>query len=323
MSIPWLETEQKALNAALEADRFGHAPLLYGPGGIGKRAFSHWLVARILCQAEQGQRPCGTCRSCLLLQAGTHPDLFLAGVAEEKTQITVDQVRKLCAGLQLTPSIGDQRVGLIEPAERMNANAANALLKTLEEPSSRAWLILVSDRAELLPATVRSRCQKLALHPPRRPEALRWLQSESGTASPDDLNMALDFSGDAPLRAREIIERDGLSRGRAIREVLLDVAGGAPLSASVAEQWAAHPQESWDWISHWIRQWMIGEFGVASGSGHEELPVAGRRDHLAAELARSWKRAQESRKLADTAIRADLLLGKWLLEWQGIFARDR
>lgn len=323
MKIPWLLADMEALGCALDADRLGHAPLLHGPAGIGKSALAQWLVARILCQASAPERPCGVCRSCLLLQAGTHPDLFLGAVPEGKTQITVDVIRDLCSGLQLTPSIGQHRVGLIEPAERMNTNAANALLKTLEEPSPKSWLVLVSDRPDLLPATVRSRCQKLALRPPARDEALRWLQDECKGAERGKLELALELSGDAPLKARDLVQGDGLSAGLAVRQVLLDLAAGRSVSASVAEEWATRPEQSWNWIAHWIRHWLGSQMGLPAAAGDEDLPDMGAGRARTADLARAWQRALLGRTLADSAIRADLLFGKWLLEWQAIFADER
>ncbi len=318
MRLPWLLAESEALGQALDAQRLGHAPLLHGPAGIGKRELARWLIERILCLAPDGQRPCGTCRSCLLLEAGTHPDLFVATVPEDKTQITVDIVRDLCSGLQLTPSIGQHRVGLIEPADRMNNNAANALLKTLEEPSAKSWLVLVTDRPDLLPATVRSRCQKLALRPPRRDEALGWLRAQCPEQDLDRLELALDLCGDAPLKALELVQGEGLSFGLDVRRILVDLAAGRPVPAGTAEAWSARSRESWDWIAHWVRHWMGGRMGLVSGSGGAELPA-----HAGdADLARAWQGALEGRSLADTAIRADLLFGKWLLEWQSIFAAD-
>ncbi len=315
MIPPWLGTAAERLAQALEAQRLGHAPLLHGPAGIGKRALARWLVARILCADTSGQAPCGTCRSCLLLEAGTHPDLFIARVPDDKTQIPVDTIRELCGGLQLTPSLGRHRVGLIEPAERMNRNAANALLKTLEEPSPGTWLILVSDRPDDLPATVRSRCQQLALRPPTRAEALYWMQENSPQRDDQQLALALDFCGEAPLKAQALLCGDGIAFGSAIREALLTLASGRPIPAETAENWSSRADESWAWLAYWVRSWLGPRLGLSAAQG-QALPA--RCDP--ARLAQAWQRALEGRSLAESSIRADLLLDKWLLEWQSIFA---
>lgn len=316
MSLPWLKSETEALDRALTAQRLGHAPLLHGPAGIGKSDLAHWLVARILCLAGNVSAPCGECRSCRLLAAGTHPDLFVATVPEDKTQITVDIIRQLSAGLQLTPSIGRHRVGLIEPAERMNSNAANALLKTLEEPSARAWLILVCDQPAALPATVRSRCQKISLRPPSRSEALTWLRAQEPGSEEGQLALALEACGEAPLKAQALLRGEGLQFGLEIRDALLKLASGTAIDANATDAWASRPAESWFWIAHWTRHWLADMLGVPAGSGNNPAPPG----RPTAELARAWQEALEARKLADSSVRADLLLGKWLLEWQSIFA---
>lgn len=313
MTLPWLEAQQHALGEALDAQRLGHAPLLHGPPGLGKLELAHWLVARILCIHPGQPRPCGQCRSCVLLAAGTHPDLFFGKIPEDKTQITVDVIRDLSAGLQLTPSIGPHRVGLIEPAERMNTNAANALLKTLEEPAGRAWLILVSDRPDLLPATVRSRCQKIAINPPPRAAAAAWLGTHQLQASAADIELALDFCADAPLQALHLLEGDGLAHGQEVRRVLLELAQGRPMAIGLGERWGGRAAESWAWICHWLKIWMAER--LLSGSQHSQLECV-----PADQLGRAWQRALAARQLAETAVRSDLLFGKWLLEWESIFA---
>lgn len=316
MTLPWLETHQQTLNRTLENQRLGHAPLLHGPPGLGKSQLGSWLAARILClKPEQGQ-PCGHCRSCELLAAGTHPDLFFGHIPEDKTQITVDVIRELTAGLQLTPSIGPHRIGLIEPAEAMNTNAANALLKTLEEPAAQAWLILVSDRPDLLPATVRSRCQKVAIKPPSRAAAASWLDSQGLNAEAEDIALALDFCADAPLKALALLEGDGLAHGREIQRGLLDLAQQLPANPDLAERWASRAAESWGWVCYWLKVWLSAGLDAPTPGNSGLAPKAG----SPTELARAWQRALEASRLADTPIRSDLLFGKWLLEWKTSFA---
>lgn len=316
MRLPWLSDYARALGTALDQDRLGHAPLLHGPRGLGKIELAHWLVARILCLDESGAAPCGRCRSCTLLKSGTHPDLFVAGIPEDKSQIMIDIVRELCRGLQLTPSIGRRRVGLIEPAEAMNRNAANALLKTLEEPADRAWLVLVSDHAERLPATVRSRCQQVAIRPPDRAQALEWLRQESKLQQQQQrLSLALEAAGGAPCRALALIDDEGLDFGLAVREVLLSLAEGRPVAAAVADDWAARAHDAWAWIAHWVWQWSAQCLGLDPPESEQRLPMPSRADSL----GRMWQQALDGQQLAGTAIRADLLIGKWLLEWSACF----
>lgn len=312
MNLPWLVDYRQGLNQSLEQGRLGHAPMMLGPAGLGKRALARWLTARILCLKPVAGQPCGQCQSCRLLESGTHPDLFIAAVPEDKTQLTVDVIRELTQGLQLTPSIGPRRVGLIAEADQMNRNAANALLKTLEEPSSQAWLVLVCDDPNTLPATVLSRCQKINVHPPDPHDARGWLREQQAVDA-DDLELALAASGGAPLRARALLDGDGLAFGREVRQVLLTAARGQPPAPAVLSGWSSRAAEAWQWLAYWVRDFM----GAALlGNKTELAPVD------PAALARLWQQAMEGRAMAGSSIRADLLLGKWLLEWSAQFGRQ-
>lgn len=319
MNLPWLQAHQAALGEALDARRLGHAPLLHGPPGLGKRELARWLIARILCVAGEAVAPCGECRSCQLLKSGTHPDLFFGRVPEDKTQITVDVIRQVSAGLQLTPSIGQARVCLIDPAELMNTNAANALLKTLEEPANQAWLVLVSDRSDLLPATVRSRCQKILIRPPRRDLASAWLAKHCPQSAVEDIELALDICADAPLKAFELIQGDGLRFGVEVRNVLIDLAAGKAIAPSIAESWAQTPLDSLGWIAHWLSVWLATGTEARRSNPEDCLPQSCR----PSDLARAWQRLIRTRQLAETSVRKELLLGKWLLEWERIFAAGK
>ena len=320
MRLPWLNAQAEALGSALDSERLGHAPLIHGPSGLGKIELARWLVARILCLDQEGRAPCGACRSCTLLEAATHPDLFTAGIPEEKQQIPVDVVRDLCRGLQLTPSVGRRRVGWIEPAEAMNRNAANALLKTLEEPAPGTWLVLVSHHPERLPATIRSRCQKISVHPPSAEVAMAWLSAQLPDSAHEQLALALAAAGGAPVRALELLrDDDGLAFGLEIRQALLELAHARPVAAAIAEEWAAHPARSWGWIAHWVHQWMGQAMKAPGPAAPGSLPMPVKPEVL----ARMWQQALEGRQLAESPIRADLLLGKWLLEWSASFPAER
>ena len=167
--LPWLNVPTARLCDEFERGQLGHAPLLHGPQGIGKHALAHALASAILChnrgvstadtapQATGGA--CGQCEACQMIAAGSHPDLFVVSVLEDAKEIVVDQVRALIEKVALTPAAGAHRVAVIESAELMNVNAANALLKTLEEPPNNVWLILVSSAPGRLPPTGWSLCQ--------------------------------------------------------------------------------------------------------------------------------------------------------------------
>ena len=198
---PWLDPERHALNQALDDQRLGHAPMFLGSPGVGKRALADWLVRRILCLQPVEGEPCGECHACTLIANATHPDLFRLALLEDKSEILVDQVREFIASLSLTPSIGDRRIGLIVPADRLNRNAANALLKTLEEPSGEVWLVLVTDNEDKLPVTVTSRCQRRYVPVPDPATAMDWLTKRHGDRADRDCQLALELADGAPLLA--------------------------------------------------------------------------------------------------------------------------
>lgn len=201
-----------------------HALLLHGQNGTGKRDFAISLAHAMLCEAPGGDgSACGHCLACGWLAAGTHPDLHLlhpdseaageptaqdeAKDDKEKKQnhlITVAQVRELIDSVSLSASRGGMRVILVHPAEAMNVQAANALLKTLEEPPPNSLFILVSHQLPRLLPTIRSRCLKIAMPVPQRQQAREWLR-ERGVAEPDS---CLAQAGFAPLRALVLNEAE-------------------------------------------------------------------------------------------------------------------
>src|SRR5690606_14968084 len=170
--LPWHAEAWTRLQAQIRRQALPHALLISGLPGLGKRRLAEQLAAALLCEAGRNElQACGRCRACRPLVQGAHPDLFVVTPEEEGRQVRVDQVRGLIDQLALKSQYGGYRVGLIDPADRMNAAAANALLKTLEEPPPGVVLLLVAARPSLLPATIRSRCQQLTLSPPPAEQA--------------------------------------------------------------------------------------------------------------------------------------------------------
>jgi DNA polymerase-3 subunit delta' len=230
--LPWLASP---LARTLASARGHHALLVHGPAGVGQLHFALDLARAWLCEhpaaptaAQTGAPACGHCRSCHLVDERSHPDLRVivpearraeAGLPEDgaaaseegrKTRkpsraILVEQVRAALDFSTLTAARGAHKVVVVHPAEALNPIAANALLKTLEEPPGAMRFVLTSGDAQALLPTVRSRCQSVALAPPGREEALGWLHGQ-GVAEPEAL---LDACGGQPLRALEL-QRAGL-----------------------------------------------------------------------------------------------------------------
>ena len=214
---------------AARSARLPHALLVYGPRGIGKLALAERISQTILCESS-GKKPCGSCDGCRWFLGGNHPDFrrvepeALAKIApadpddeaptakrtkQPSIEIKVDQVRALADFLYVRSHRGAMRVALVHPAEDMNENASNALLKGLEEPPAGAMFILVSHRpAQLLP-TIRSRCVAIPVPIPPREAALGWLNDQGIK----DAERWLAYAGGAPLRALDYAaEAELLSR---------------------------------------------------------------------------------------------------------------
>jgi DNA polymerase III subunit delta' len=148
--------------SALRRGKPGHSHLFYGPKGVGKAVFAAAFAQILLCKSPVGewQSGCGHCRSCQKMAGGQHPDFVRVEMAEGKTRISVDQIRALSAFLSLTPMESPWKVALIDDGSQMNEQAANALLKTLEEPPDQSILIINTYRMGALLPTIRSRCIK-------------------------------------------------------------------------------------------------------------------------------------------------------------------
>ena len=213
--------------------------LLAGLAGVGKRRFARSLAQGLLCSDPGVHRQaCGNCSSCRLFVSASHPDFRLIEPAsdEEASEqgsdgagnapsgqrasrtIVVAQVRDLGDFLAVSSHFGGRKVVLIHPAERLHPSAANALLKTLEEPRTGTVFILVSDRPQQLLATVRSRCFRIDFPVPERGEALGWLKANNV----EEPEIALAQAGFAPLAASELGQGDFWERRRALTDLLAD-----------------------------------------------------------------------------------------------------
>lgn len=152
------------LQHAIEHDEVPHALLITGPESIGKMTLALTLVAALMCQSEDA-RPCGQCLACRKLKSGNHPDFMQVSPEDKTSHLKIDQIREVERFLALTPNESSRKIALISDFERATTGAANALLKTLEEPPKYAHLILIATDADLLLPTIVSRTQEMNLRP--------------------------------------------------------------------------------------------------------------------------------------------------------------
>jgi len=192
-----------------------HAFLLHGPTGIGKRVLADALLIHWLCL---GQSEAAAQKSKNLLAADTHPDVFVLEPSESGQMIKIDQVRELVDFARHTAQLAPRKLILLEPAEAMNPNAANALLKTLEEPAGDCVLLLISHQPAQLLLTLKSRCVQIACPQPTPQTALAWLKQSLPELTDADCHELLQLASGSPLAARRLQEQEV----RALREKVVE-----------------------------------------------------------------------------------------------------
>jgi DNA polymerase III subunit delta' len=211
-----------------------HALLIHEAPGTGGDWLATWTAALSLCERGKAA-PCGECTACRRVAALQHPDVSWVRPQEDSRQIRIEQVRELSAELALTSHGGGYKVAIITPADALNRFAANALLKTLEEPPARTLLILVATEPSRLPPTVLSRCQRIRLRAPERAESIAWLTAVRGQA---DWDAALDALGEAPMQVLQGDPAELAAVGADTRSTLEALAAGRTDPVAAAERWA-------------------------------------------------------------------------------------
>ena len=230
--LPWHADQWGRLEVQIAAGKLPHGILLAGPAQSGKSRLVQQLSRKLLCGAENA--PCGTCHQCQLVVAETHPDLYPISLLEKKSQIVIDQIRELIDWASQTAQQGGWKVCIIEPADKMNVQSSNALLKCLEEPPSRTVILLVTDQPNRLLPTLRSRCQRIECSPPAQEEAVNWLSIQRPDVK--DTALLLDIAGGIPLRAAEYITDEYLAVRRGLAASMPGILQGEASAAQLAAE---------------------------------------------------------------------------------------
>ncbi len=320
---PWNQALRQRLMRTPE--HLPHAILLSGPPGIGKQALALDMAQGLLCTASDAQGvACGHCQGCHWFTQTTHPDFRLIEpevdeeTGKQRPEIRIEQVRDLVDFFALTAHQRGWRIAVIAPAERLNMAAANGLLKTLEEPPPRSLLILISHHPRRLPATVRSRCQQVAVSIPSRSEALDWLVAHAVPIA--QVAALLDEAGGAPLAALALYGDTARSERRSrclvalagLRpEALLDLAAGKDFLV-----------ETHGWLRRWlhdlISQILTGQCHFFSSQRADLERLAARAD-LARLLALQARLDSDARILTHP-LNAPLLMEGWFIDYVDCFS---
>ncbi len=307
MIHPW----QTALFARLSNRRqaLPHALLLHGRIGLGKTDFALALAQSLLCESPQDSgEACGQCPACGWYDAGHHPDFRWVCLQDEapdekvSTQITVDAIRALSGFMTTSTHRQGMRIVLIAPADALNVNAANALLKTLEEPLPGTLMMLVSNEPGRLAATIRSRCQNVRFDLPSAAEAEAWLANQGVDQAP----LYLALAGGAPLAAKKLATQD-----TGLRVALLQLLSRPEASlVQLSEQATKMPAPEWiGWLQRWAHD-LVEQKLVGRPRYHQDFSDALERMAQQANLfdLLSWEhQLREAQRLAQHPLNARLL----------------
>lgn len=223
--LPWQVPAWQQLSHQFKIKQLAHAYLFYGNKELGKSLFATRFAHYMLCQNKSNdEAACGSCANCKQGGADYHPDILEIAPEEGSKDIKIDQIRALSEFAIRTSHTGSAKIIIIHQAHRLNGNAANALLKTLEEPGHDTYLFLVSDMPGRLVPTIRSRCQQLSFPAPSHQQASDWLHAILGNSA--GIDELLNATENNPIQALQLVGGDQLQTKQQFLASLSDLALG-------------------------------------------------------------------------------------------------
>lgn len=309
---PWLKEPAGRLRQRLERGQVPQALIVHGPAGVGRRHLSMALAAALLDSDWQPPVEADPDSLPPLL----HADFLTLGIEEKKTSISVTQVSELIEFLGLTSHQGGRKVALIHPAEALQRAAADRLLKTLEEPPGRSTLILVCESLARLPATLRSRCERIRLVPPSIAEGLAWL----GHGSAEAPAQALDFTSGAPFAARTLLREGFTELATGLAQDLQQLVGRETPPTTVAKRWVKHDVvlcHRWLYCAtaSLIRQALLP---VGEGPRIPEPPLKNAQSRLNMRACFAYlDQLTQARRLESWSLNHELQFAELLMWWYG------
>ncbi|WP_188151214.1 DNA polymerase III subunit delta' [Teredinibacter waterburyi] len=322
---PWQIAQWQSFTAQLRNNTLPHGLLITGSKGLGLEKLGQAMGQYLLCLAPIDESACGRCKACHLLSAGSHPDFVEIHPEEKSRQIKVDQVRSVNEFMSKTAQQGGRKVVVLYPVEAMNANAANALLKSLEEPSNDTILVLVSLEPSRVLPTIRSRCAIIPMGIPAAAVASEWLQS----MGVEDSVSLLNDAGGAPLTAMLWWQDGVVDNRRVMCESLASLSCGTKTTAALAVEWKNYPLDEIvatliSWVERLVKVKM-GSVEPDAGVAREWAELHSAFDAVPLEALFRYRDSlcQRKKLLSSGAnVNAQLGLEETLLDWQ-LLARLR
>jgi len=333
--MPWLNRAWSTMQRQLAEDRLPHAMLVSGDRGVGKRvwaeAVAHLLVCDCRVVADTGATDaCGHCKQCELMAAGSHPDVRFYS-PEKSRVVKVDQIRALSAFAATSPQVARHKVAIVDRADQLNLNAANALLKTLEEPQPDTTLILLQEAGRPVLPTIRSRCQAITVPLPSLGQGEQWLLArakpgEDGSGpAPEFLRKCLLLAGNAPRLALEYAGSDYPDlRDQAFDGFRKFMKGQMPVNEAARRFKALGPE-----AALWLFECWAADLARVSAGGAASDPEAAEMIAFLATTNPPWRahylldQIKESRSALVYNANPELEATRLLIAWRGLMPRRR
>ena len=323
---PWLNGPYRQLIEGYQEGRAHHAVLLHALPGMGRESLVYALSRRMLCQNPEGMKSCGECHSCKLMMAGTHPDWYALSPEKGKQTLGVDAIRSVLENLYQRSRQGGAKLVWIENSEQLTEAAANALLKTLEEPPDATYFLLGCHEPTRLLATLRSRCLYLYLPTPDEAQSVAWLNKRH-PASAQALQTALRLQAGAPLAAEHLLQEETVRQRSALCQALTNAVAPRAFYSLLPQLNHEDAPERIHWLSLLLLDALKIQRGAASARvnlDQDELITLLANQLTSAELdavLSRWLRCRHQ-LLTVTGVNRELLLADVLLEWEQVSHPD-
>jgi DNA polymerase III subunit delta' len=320
-AINWHPKNWALLCGYIKQNRIPHALLISGGKGLGKHSLAKQFAHSLLCSNPQNNGlNCEKCDSCLLIEANTHPDLIFIKPDEDKTTISINQIRQLVTDVYLKPQFESYRVALINPADGMTPSAANAFLKCLEEPTERTIFILITDKPNKLPATISSRCQKLQLSLPEKKVMVDWLKEQGIYENKETL---LNLVQSSILTVQQLSNDVLLKQRTDCFNDWMAIAKHSSQPAIISEKWHKLPETV---LINWLISWVVDLTRCCVGIDRAQLcnqDMARPTQELAQRLHLKglyclYGQLLTSRRQLDAQTNFQMMLEEILVQWQKI-----